>query len=274
MHNKSVMLLKQQIYNSISDKRKRAAAIKMQLMRIRRYNLNKDKNMTQYRSIIPLKIYQTWHTKDLPPLMSQASNELRRRHPRFEYHLFDDNDCRQFIVDHFGGDVVDAFDRLIPGAYKADLWRYCVLYINGGMYLDIKYGVINGFRLIQLTHKEQWVLDSDRRGIYNAFIAVLPKNETLLRCIREVVNNVKTNYYGTNFLEPTGPLLVTKCLSNQQKERIELQHSVNPNTHNKVILYRNRAIMKMYDGYYSEQEQFKKADHYSILWSERKIYRS
>lgn len=270
MHNKSDMFLKQNIYG-IGDKMKRALATKMQVMRIKRYNANKRR---EYHSIIPLKIFQTWHTKDLPPLMNQASNELKRRHPRFEYLLFDDNECRQFIVDHFDGDVVDAFDCLIPGAYKADLWRYCVLYINGGMYLDMKYGVTNGFRLIELTEKEHWVLDADNRGIYNAFIAVLPKNETLLRCIREIVNHVKNKYYGTNFLEPTGPLLVAKCLSQQQKGNIELRHFVHPITHNKVILYKNHAIMKMYNGYYQEQEQFKKVDHYSNMWSERRVYRS
>ena len=26
------------------------------------------------------------------------------------------------------------FDRLIPGAFKADLWRYCVMYITGGIF--------------------------------------------------------------------------------------------------------------------------------------------
>jgi mannosyltransferase OCH1-like enzyme len=80
-----------------------------------------------YNDIIPLHIYQTWHTKALPTHMFNNVVKLKRSHPRFTYHLFDDNDCREFIKDNFSSEVLWAFDKLIPGAYKADLWRYCMV---------------------------------------------------------------------------------------------------------------------------------------------------
>ena len=55
------------------------------------------------------------------------------------HYLYNDDDCRAFIRDAFPPDVVAAYDLLIPTAFKADLWRYCVLYKFGGVYLDIKY---------------------------------------------------------------------------------------------------------------------------------------
>ena len=39
-------------------------------------------------------------------------------------------------------DVLNAYDSLIPGAYKADLFRYLVLYREGGVYLDCKSSTI------------------------------------------------------------------------------------------------------------------------------------
>ena len=48
---------------------------------------------------------------------------------------------------------------MVPGAYKADLWRYCILYIYGGIYIDIKLEPINGFRFRELLDKEYFVLD-------------------------------------------------------------------------------------------------------------------
>ena len=33
--------------------------------------------------------------------------------------------------------VYDAYTRIKPGAFKSDLWRYCVLYVYGGFYIDI-----------------------------------------------------------------------------------------------------------------------------------------
>ena len=106
-----------------------------------------------YNSLIPLNIFQTWITKDLPPKMRENVERLKQQNPRFTHHLFDNNDCREFIKDNFDSEVLNAYDTLIPGAYKADLWRLCVLYIHGGIYMDIKLNCINGFKLIELTEK-------------------------------------------------------------------------------------------------------------------------
>ena len=92
-----------------------------------------------YNSVIPLHIFQTWHTKNLPPNMRQSVEYIKRSNPRFHHRLFDDNECHDFIRDNFDESVLHAYNKLIPGAYKADLWRYCVLYKLGGIYLDIKY---------------------------------------------------------------------------------------------------------------------------------------
>ncbi len=75
-----------------------------------------------YKSVVPLNIYQTWFTKDLPPKLRQRVELLKFQNPQFNHHLFDDNDCRKFIKTHFKSDVLGAYDTLIPGAYKADLW--------------------------------------------------------------------------------------------------------------------------------------------------------
>ena len=82
--------------------------------------------------------------------MAKYVELLKEQNPEFEHYLYDDDDCRNFISKHFDEEVVEAFDLLIPGAYKSDLWRYCILYVTGGIYLDIKYKPIYGFKLIEL----------------------------------------------------------------------------------------------------------------------------
>ena len=37
-------------------------------------------------------------------------------------------------------------------------------------------------------------------------------------------------------------------------------------------MQKNISILKMYDDYYSEQDKYQKVNHYSALWSQRKIY--
>ncbi len=243
-------------------------------------NNNTNNNLTKYitpfrfknhyNSIVPLKIFQTWHTKVLPTQMFNNIIRLKRRHPRFQYYLYDDNDCREFIKKNFPEEVLLAFDKLIPGAYKADLWRYCILYIHGGIYLDIKFNSINNFRLIALTEKEHFVLDADNIGIYNGFMVCKPGNKILLDCINKIVEHVKIKYYGESYLHPTGPRLLGSYLTTEEKGKLELK--LEPNGGQHFIKYNNTYILGSYNEYRDEQKVSQKKEHYSILWSNRQIY--
>jgi mannosyltransferase OCH1-like enzyme len=227
-----------------------------------------------YNTIIPLNIYQTWHTKQLPPLMRKTVDKIIKNNPAFNYYLFDDNDCRNFIANYFDKEVLNAFDQLTPGAYKADLWRYCVLYENGGIYLDIKYEPVNNFKLINLTTNEHWVLDMDKKGIYNALMVCKPKNSILLKAINKIVENVKNEFYGNSSLEPTGPLMLEKYFTASQKKRFDMYHDIYLTINNRFIFFNNYIIFKNYNNYIQEQNNYKKVDHYSELWQKRLIYKN
>ena len=146
--NKNMFILKKQPLN---DKKKLLSELKSYLSLKKKNNISYP-NKLNYNSIIPLNIFQTWWTKEnLTPCMFQCINIIKNNNPRFNYRLFDDNDCREFIEKNFNSVVLKAYDSLIPGAYKADLWRYCVLFKLGGIYLDIKYQPIHNFKFINLT---------------------------------------------------------------------------------------------------------------------------
>ena len=228
---------------------------------------------SNYNNIIPLNIFQTWHSKNLPPIMAKNVEFIKQSNPVFNYTLFDDADCREFIKHNFKVEVLNAFDTLIPGAYRADLWRYCVLYINGGIYLDIKYMPINGFKFISLTEKEHWVLDIDNNGIYNALIVAKPGNDILLQAINNIVSNVKNRYYGNSGLEPTGPLLLSKLFSSQQKQALDMKHAFYISFQYRFILFNNYYVFKSYNEYLDEHAHNQKVQHYSILWSQHNIYK-
>jgi len=227
----------------------------------------------RYYPVIPLNIYQTWHTKDLPPLMKKTVNQIIYSNPGFNHQLFDDNDCRNFIKDNFDINVLNAFDSLIPGAYKADLWRYCILYKKGGIYLDIKYVPLNGFNFINLTEKEHWVLDKDKNGIYNALMVCKPNNEILLKAINKVVDNVKNRFYGSNCLHPTGPTMLAEFFTQSHKKYFDMYHDIYLSIHNKLIFFNGYVIFKSYNEYLNEQRNNEKVSHYSGLWASRNIYR-
>jgi mannosyltransferase OCH1-like enzyme len=225
-----------------------------------------------YNIMIPTNIYQTWHTKLLPPLMANSVKLIKSLNPRFNHYLYDDNDCREFIKNNFKPDVLNAYDSLIPGAYKADLWRYCILFINGGIYLDIKYSPLNGFKFINLTESEHLVADINNIGIYNALMVCLPRNEVLFKSIRQIVENVRNKYYGDNFLEPTGPNLLSKFISTSDKI-VDLKHKeLIVDNNYRVIYFNDIPILKTYHGHCAEAQKYSIKQHYSILWNNRKVY--
>jgi mannosyltransferase OCH1-like enzyme len=226
-----------------------------------------------YNNVVPLNIFQTWHTKNLPPLMENAVNMIKELNPRFNYELFDDNDCREFIKNNFSVEVLEAFDTLVPGAYKADLWRYCILYKKGGIYLDIKYKPANGFKFINMTEKEHFVLDSDKDGIYNALMICKQGNQILLNAIYKIVDNVAKRFYGNSALEPTGPLLLGKYFTSEEKQNLDMFHNYLETFENRFICFNNYLIFKSYTGYLEESNKFKKVPHYGELWLNRTIYK-
>lgn len=256
---------------------------------IKNYNKKKRKNLTNYLEIvqkikvpypmkkiyncaIPANIFQTWHTKSLPPLMFKAVQKVKMTNPRFNHTLFDDNDCRNFIQENFDNNVLNAFDILKPGAYKADLWRYCVLYKKGGVYLDIKYIPVNRFKFINLLEKEHWVLDADNNGIYNAVMVCKAGNQILLLAINKIVENVKKRYYGEGCLDITGPGLLSQYFTRDQKNNFDMKHFFYNSFDNRYVEFNNYIVLKSYNGYIQESQNNQKVDHYGTLWNSRNVY--
>jgi mannosyltransferase OCH1-like enzyme len=255
------------------------------------YNKIKDKQIIKHKykspsspkpPIIPRKLFQTWYSKDLPPKMHENIVNIQKQNPELEYFLFDDNDCVNFIKTHFDTDVVDAYNKLLPGAYKADLWRYCVMYIHGGVYLDIKYQCVDGFKFIDIMDKEHLVLERPyfwkpgRHGIYNALIIAKPGNPLLLKCIKQIVIHTQTNYYGFNRLYPTGPGLLGELYFGNINDNIKMfdnfEMVYNTFHGQDVVIYKNQIILQSYPEYRIEQRDKQKQRHYAQLWFERDIY--
>ena len=222
---------------------------------------------------IPLNLFQTYHTLDVPVHMKKNIDELKKKNPEFTYKLFDDAMCRDFIQNHFDEHVLHAFDSLIPGAYRADLWRYCVLYIHGGIYIDIKFKCVNNFKLIELLDKEYYVKDrlsGGQNGIYRAFMVNLPKNPVLIQCIQQIVQNVKNRFYGKNSLCITGPQLMSNYFSQSSIRSNELYHG----PEGCCIYIGNSKIIDHYSQYRKEQRDTQKTDYYATLWKKKQVYRN
>jgi len=247
---------------------------------IQKYNLYISLNndipfRTITNPIIPNHLYTCWHTKNLPPLMQENVNKLINDNTDLQFHLYDEDECREFIKNNFDSDVLDAYNKLIPCSFKSDLWRYCMLYINGGIYLDIKYKCKNNFKLKYLLDKEYFVRDMKTSNVYTALIVSLPNNNILWQCIRKIVENTQNNYYGEDLLDVTGPGLLGSFFNQETKNSLEMFHQsteISDNFKKFYIIKENRIILEFYDNYREEQSKYQKNKHYGDLWREKNIY--
>ena len=266
-----------------NEKRKRSELQKIinkrneEIQNINRYNkLNNSTSVIKekYNSKIPLNLFACWHTKDLPPLMKQNYETFKNDNPEFNHFLYDDEACIEFIKDNFDENVLNAYNSLVPYAYKTDLWRLCILYIKGGVYIDIKFKCVNGFKLISLTEKEHFVRDRPDGCVLNGLIVTFPKNEILLKCINQIVENVKNRYYGNDWLYPTGPGLLGKFFSPDERNNLELYFTAinKDNIDDYYIVYKDTKILDYYPEYNVERSKNQKYKPYYILWNEKKIY--
>lgn len=237
------------------------------------YNGKREKKEYIHKKI-PMKIWQTWSTKNLPTEMTKSVNTLKECNPDFEYNLYDDNDCEKFIYKHFGQDIQEVFNSLIPGAYKADLWRYCVLYIYGGIYLDIKFVPVKKFNFINLVNDEHFCRDRDGDfwikhcfGIYNAILITLPRNKLMLMAIKKILKNYNTNNYDHGSLYISGPGLLGNLYENiYSNQNLDLD-----NDNSEYISWNGVKILSYYSEYRNEQS-INDYKPYHELWCKRKIY--
>lgn len=87
---------------------------------------------------IPRIIHQTYFedlTMDKYPQLVRLQNTWKAS--GWEYRFYNDDSARQYIETNYPPRFVSAFDALLPGAYKADFFRYLVLFQEGGIYVDV-----------------------------------------------------------------------------------------------------------------------------------------
>lgn len=225
-------------------------------------------------NIIPNYVFQTWSSKLIPLNMFNAIKQLRIKNPEFKYYLYDDKMCRDFIEQHYDNSVVYAFDHLLPGAYKADLWRYCILYIYGGIYIDIKMQTVYPFKLIDIASKECFPLDDIKiPACWQGFLICKPRNPIFIDAIKRIYHNVKYKLYYSSIphsnLYITGPTLLGELLEKNSNYNGKESHVIHPNSSNVLIDRKNNIIMKEYDSYRKDENKDKK---YGTLYLKQQIY--
>jgi len=235
----------------------------------------------------PLILYHSWHSNSVPTKMAENIYSLLKSNPEFDYYLYSDEKSAEYIRENFDEDVIYAFETLKPGAFKSDLWRYCVLYKTGGVYMDIKYNTVDS--LVSLLENTPTIFVKDRdffgnlKCVYNGVMASPPGNEIFKHCIDDIIRNCKLKLYNSTAVDVTGPCVLGRMLAKYEPDTLKnIPYTFDVNSievemydfNNKIdmIKYRGKPVLKSYPEYRSEQAQFQKTGRYAQMWMDKNIY--
>lgn len=121
------------------------------------------------------------YKQDVPGIVFKRWTKLN---PTYAIRFSKDAACISFIEKHFGSYVAKLFVYIPKGMYKADLWRLCKLYIEGGVYADVD--LIPHCSIDRLIDNKKITFYSclavDKKSIFQAFIICNspPKNPLIL----------------------------------------------------------------------------------------------
>ena len=181
--------------------------------------------------MIPKKIFQTFETSHLPGGMFQATQTWQIKNPDYEYRLFNAQERFNFIQTHFDREVLKAYSTLVPGAFKADLFRLCILYVHGGVYVDADMICENPLDLLFECAEADtsFIISRDDpmaiKWLANGFMASTPGHPFLKEAIKRIVENTKSQeerYY----LDYSGPGLLGKAVNYVLGRNIETDYEL------------------------------------------------
>ncbi len=209
---------------------------------IRSQQLNKQDEIEKVIAIpigiqIPRIIHQTHSTKEFPPEISLNIQKIKMLNPTWSYRFYDDIAIEKYIRNFFP-DLFPYYLAINPnyGPARADLFRYLLLYREGGVYIDIKSSfskpldnvILESDRML-LSHWNMELfaegcgrhpeIDNPEGEFQQWFIITVPGHPFLKSVIENVLRNIdiyNPDLHGKSkpgVLRVTGPIAYTLAIT-------------------------------------------------------------
>lgn len=168
---------------------------------------------------IPKIIHQTLKDKkNICPDLLKNIKIWRDQNPEYDYRLYDNNDCIRYLTKYFSPQHVQTFHAIKVGAGKADFFRYCVVFREGGIYSDIDMYSIKSLSSL-IDPDDTFIIPKDRDKnigtylLFQAFFGSVPNNPILGLAIQKVIENIRERRYCDNLFRLSGPSMFGQCVN-------------------------------------------------------------
>lgn len=235
------------------------------------------------------QIYISEGNQPMGPILSSYVESVKQNISYLEHELLNNNQIENFLKQHFKNDVIRAYQKLKPFAYKCDLARLCLLKIFGGWYIDLGFkatvpitSVNENINLIALRDTTRYSEVS--WACANNLIYSKPEHPAINRAIELITENCKNEYYGINQLSPTGPYVLGQAIAEYGPSQHTmfgdfLELTPNHLNKNRAAVLPDGTIIAMYKPSMRQglRQDLSEAgaqgtNNYETLWMNRDIY--
>ncbi len=225
-----------------------------------------------------------------PEFLHSAIASVQQCFSEYHYTRYCGASLRAFLECCFDRDVVEAYDKLRPYAYKADLGRYCLLYEYGGWYADISIMMRQPVGPIGPDVDLAYFFDLGNgvvpgRSLFdvsNSLLYAKPHQAALEDAIKTVIRHCQEEYYGTSIYCPTGPGVLGAAIAHQARSAKHISGHLMPLTPNhprknlSFVLPDGQILALFKKGWMPPGETLfgkrEGTNNYADLWVQRKVY--
>ena len=222
----------------------------------------------------------------------------KETNPEYLQVYFDDEDIFKFVQKEFQ-ECLRAYKALVPGAYKADLFRLLILYKYGGIYHDIGHRYLVPAHEV-ITNEDEFVAGTESNSqhsfahaIYNGILAAYPRHPIIKAMIEQVVEDLTYCRYGSDPLDLTGPGALGRAFNKffgaqpnsgagiggdremirrgvYTKEGYKFKFLEHSSGRERLSLLGKDVIRTKFPGYYDKI--YSPGERYRDLWANKKAY--
>ena len=103
--------------------------------------VNNISSVENYKQKINTIVHQTWENKLFGKTHSKELYKFRNLNPNLEFKIYNALERDDYMFRNWGEHpIYNIFTNTLYGPMKSDIFRYCILYTDGGYYFDISKG--------------------------------------------------------------------------------------------------------------------------------------
>ena len=207
--------------------------------------------------MIPKTIYQTWKTQNLPEKVTKLHKKFKALNRDYNHIIYTDEQMNDYINSNVDKEIANVYWKMKHIVAKADIWRYSILFNEGGIYVDIDSSITGSLDKLIKDEDKAIVSAETNKNLFVQWALVYEKKHIILE---NTLNNILRDVYEENNKYDHHSLTVenyAKSIYKAAKESSENLEWNEINNSTDLTFYMNSSSFRLYGIDYNNFFQFK-----------------